>query len=209
VVRQSDAHAWAEVWIADRGWIRVDPTGAVAPERIERGLEEALPDGEVLPGGYLRSFDVLISLRDSWDAMDTAWNRFFLGYGPEMQREFVQLLGLAPDWQSMVTTLMVVMLIMLAALTAWLVYTHKPRPVDAARREWDRFRALLAREGVPRLETEGPQDYARRAAEALPAKRAAIAQVAEAYVAARYSPLRDIRSLRMLRDSIVDYRKQA
>ena len=187
VVRQSDAHAWAEVWIAGRGWIRVDPTGAVAPERIERGLEEALPDGEVLPGEYLRSFDVLISLRDSWDAMDTAWNRFFLGYGPEMQREFVQLLGLAPDWQSLVTTLMVVVLVMLAALTAWLVYTHKPRPVDAARREWDRFRTLLAREGVTPSDTEGPQDYARRAAAALPAMRAAIELVTEAYVAARYA----------------------
>lgn len=209
VVRQSDAHAWAEIWVAERGWIRVDPTGAVAPDRIERGLEEALPDGEVLPGEYLRSFDLLISLRDRWDAVDTAWNRFFLGYGPEMQREFVQLIGLAPDWQSMVTTLLIVLLIMLAALAAWLVYTHKPRPVDAARREWDRFRALLAREGVAPSETEGPQDYAARAAAALPGKRAEIAQVAEAYVAARYSPADRAAALVSLRRSVAEFRRSA
>lgn len=206
VVRQSDAHAWAEVWVDGRGWVRVDPTGAVAPERIESGLEEALPDGEFLPGEYLRSFDFLISLRDSWDAMDTAWNRFFLGYGPEMQREFVQLLGLEPDWQSLVTVLMVVVLLMLLALAAWLVYTHQPRPVDAARREWDRFCALLAREGVAPMPTEGPQDLARRAAEALPAKRATIEQVTAAYIAARYArPTRD--ALARLRTIVGEFRR--
>ncbi len=208
VVRQSDAHAWAEVWVRGRGWIRVDPTGAVAPERIEGGLEEALPDGEVLPGEYLRSFDFLISLRDSWDAMDTAWNRFFLGYGPEMQREFVQLLGLEPDWQSLVTTLMVVVVLMLAALAAWLVYTHKPRPVDAARREWDRFRTLLAREGVAPSDTEGPQDFARRAAEALPARRKAIDAVTAAYVAARYAKPDDA-ALPALRAALWQFKQAA
>jgi transglutaminase-like putative cysteine protease len=206
VVRQSDAHAWAEVWVAERGWVRVDPTGAVAPERIEGGLEEALPDGEVLPGDYLRSFDLLINLRDGWDAMDTAWNRFFLGYGPEMQHELVRMIGLAPDWQSLVTTLVIVMLVMLAALTAWLVYTHRPRPVDAARREWDRFRALLAREGVAADQHEGPQDYARRAAHALPARRAAIDAVAAAYVAARYSPSSSA-ALPRLREELRNFRR--
>jgi len=187
VVRQSDAHAWAEVWTEARGWVRVDPTAAVAPDRIERGLEGSLSDGELLPGSFLRSFDLLNQLRNGWDAVDDAWNRFFIGYGPDLQRSLVALLGLSPDWQSLATALLVLVTVLLAALSAWLVYTHRPRPADAARREWDRFGALLAQAGVAPAATEGPRDLARRAARALPERGAAIERVADAYVAARYA----------------------
>src|SRR5690606_25782031 len=44
IVRQRDAHAWAEVWLGEKGWVRVDPTAAVAPNRILGGIETALPD---------------------------------------------------------------------------------------------------------------------------------------------------------------------
>jgi transglutaminase-like putative cysteine protease len=186
VVRQSDAHAWAEVWSEERGWVRVDPTAAVAPDRIERGLEGALAGDELLPGAFLRSSDLLLRLRNSWDAVDDAWNRFFIGYGPDLQRELALLVGLGPDWQTLASALIVAVAVLMLALTAWLVRSHRPRPPDAARREWDRFRALLARAGVGDEPGEGPRDFAARAAAALPARRAAIEGVTEAYLAARY-----------------------
>jgi hypothetical protein len=188
VVRQSDAHAWSEVWFAGRGWVRVDPTAAVAPERIEGRLEDVLPEGEAVPGDYLRTFDLLLTLRDSWDAIDTAWNRFFIGYGPELQRDLMAKLGLRKaDWQTLSTILLVVVTVLLLGLSGWLYLTHRPRPADAARREWDRFRALLAKRGVAEDPHEGPLDYATRAGHALPELAAPIRRVADAYVAARYA----------------------
>ena len=209
VVRQSDAHAWSEVWFADRGWVRVDPTAAVAPERIEGRLEDVLPEGEAVPGDYLRTFDLLLTLRDGWDAIDTAWNRFFIGYGPELQRDLMAKLGLRKaDWQTLSTILVVVVTALLLALTGWLYWTHRPRPVDAARREWDRFGALLAREGIAPGPAEGPLDLAARAAAALPARRREIDRVAAAYIAARYArPGAD--ALPALRDAVRAYRRVA
>jgi transglutaminase-like putative cysteine protease len=188
VVRQSDAHAWTEVWLAGRGWVRVDPTAAVAPERIEGRLEDVLPEGEAVPGDYLRTFDLLLTLRDSWDAIDTAWNRFFIGYGPELQRDLMAQLGLErADWKTLSTILLAVVTALLLALSGWLWWTHRPRPVDAARAEWDRFRARLTKHGVDPDPHEGPLDYAARAGRRLPGLAAPIRQVADAYIAARYS----------------------
>jgi hypothetical protein len=79
-VRQSDAHAWAEVWLADRGWVRVDPTGYVAPERIEYGIDRALADTEHVPGRLLRTSALLGRLRDAWDAATFTWTDWVLGY---------------------------------------------------------------------------------------------------------------------------------
>jgi transglutaminase-like putative cysteine protease len=209
VVRQSDAHAWSEVWIAGRGWVRVDPTAAVAPERIEGRLEDVLPEGEAVPGGYLRTFDLLLTLRDGWDAVDAAWNRFFIGYGPELQRDLMARLGLErADWRTLSTLLLVVVTALLLALSGWLYWTHRPRPVDAARREWDRFGALLTRAGVAPGPAEGPLDLAERAAAALPARRREIDRVAAAYVAARYArPSAD--ALPELREAVRAFRRAA
>jgi len=188
VVSQSDAHAWSEVWFADQGWVRVDATAAVAPERVEGRLEDVLPEGEAVPGGYLRSLDLLITLRDGWDAIDTAWNRFFIGYGPDLQRDLMESLGLEDaDWQTLSSILIAVVTALLLGLSGWLWWTHRPRPVDAARREWDRACALLAARGVAPAPHEGPLDFAARASEALPRLREPIGRVASAYVAARYA----------------------
>lgn len=209
VVRQSDAHAWAEVWIAGRGWLRVDPTGAVAPERIEGRLEDVLPEGEGVPGEYLRTFDVLLQLRDSWDAIDTAWNRFFIGYNDDLQRDLMRRLGFDDaDWQTLATILLVVVTLLLLALTGWLVWTHRAPPLDPARREWDRFCSDLARRGVSREAHEGPLDLALRARAALPERAPAIDRVTAAYVAARYSRPTD-GALGRLSESVRAFRRAA
>jgi len=105
-VRQSDAHAWSEVWLEGEGWIRVDPTAAVAPERIELSLADALPDGERLPGQFLRTLPGLAQLRQGWDAVDAAWNEWVLGYGPERQLALLRSLGISdPDWRGLALVL--------------------------------------------------------------------------------------------------------
>ena len=107
IVRQSEAHAWAEVWLEGQGWRRVDPTAAVSPARIEVGVAAALPQGEPLPlavRGDLRFFK---QLRFTLDAVTNSWNQWVLGYTPDRQLHLMERLGLGkPTWQTLIVLLM-------------------------------------------------------------------------------------------------------
>jgi hypothetical protein len=99
LVHQFDAHAWAEAWLVGRGWVRFDPTAMVAPQRIERGLEQALASGEFLAQSPLsfnryRDMDWLNTLRLRADAMNYAWTRWVLNYRDDTQADVLRsLLG--------------------------------------------------------------------------------------------------------------------
>jgi transglutaminase-like putative cysteine protease len=93
IVRQSDAHAWAEVWLEGRGWLRIDPTAAVAPNRIEAGLASAVPVGEPLPFIVRADLSWLRQMRFRWEAVTNTWNQWVLGYDPQRQREVLSRLG--------------------------------------------------------------------------------------------------------------------
>ena len=93
VVRNSDAHAWAEVWLDGRGWLRVDPTALAAPERIEDGLAAALSAEGELPFMLQADMAWLRGLRHRWEAISNTWNQHVLGYNPERQRELLAQLG--------------------------------------------------------------------------------------------------------------------
>ena len=186
IVRQSDAHAWAEVWLKGSGWHRVDPTAAVAPNRIETNLAAALPAGEPLPLLARPSLFWLHQLRYRWDAMGNAWNQKVLGYNPQRQRELLRSLGMqAPDWRSMTVALSLLCGALLALLTAWALLQR--RRLDPAERAWARLSRKLARRGLARRAWEGPQDYAARVSGALPWQTAAMARIAALYQALRYA----------------------
>jgi transglutaminase-like putative cysteine protease len=86
IVRQYDAHAWTEVWLAGRGWVRIDPTAISAPTRIDLNLAAAVPAGDPLP--LLMRVDLawLRDIRFRWEAVANTWNQWVLGYNPERQR---------------------------------------------------------------------------------------------------------------------------
>ncbi len=95
-VRQRDAHAWAEVWLDGRGWVMFDPTAAVAPARVERGIEQSLSetDRQFLAKPFGSSLRALSLLREQWDAANLKWTRWVLNYDSSMQESFLQrLLG--------------------------------------------------------------------------------------------------------------------
>ena len=185
VVRQSDAHAWAEVWLAGRGWTRVDPTAAVSPARVEAGIAAAMPAGEPLPGLIQLRSDWLLTLRFRWEAINNAWNQHVLGYNPERQRELLTRLGLPdPDWRNLAAMLAAVCGVLLLLLAGWAI-RQRPR-LDAATRLWRKALRRLARRQVNCAPWETPLALLQRVEGDNPALARALAPVVSAYLQARY-----------------------
>jgi protein-glutamine gamma-glutamyltransferase len=185
VVRDSDAHAWAEVWLGARGWVRVDPTAAAVPARVERGIAGAVPQGSALP--MMQNMGWLRSLRNSWEALANQWNQWVLGYNPDRQREMLSWLGMEhPSWQSMAMLLFWSIAGVILATGLWLVF--RMRRESSVQRAWLRFCAKLGRAGVERRASEGPMHYAARASSRLPQRAQAIRTIAQLYIDLRYGP---------------------
>lgn len=122
IVRQSDAHAWTEVWLENEGWVRIDPTAAVSPDRIEKGLDQALQDGR--SSFKIGKRSALISqLLYNWDNMQNTWNSMILNYDSKKQSRFLRQLGLGiQNWGDMVIALVISLagISGLYVLIAWL-----------------------------------------------------------------------------------------
>lgn len=204
-VRQADAHAWVEVWLAAHGWARVDPTAAAVPLRIESGLAAAMPSGEPLPFLTRPDLTWLRALRFNWEALANYWNQWVLGYNPERQRGLLTRLGM-PDtnWQAMAQMLFWTVGAVIVAFALWLL--RKARPRDAAHAIWLRFCAKLARRGTARGAAEGPQTFAERAAHAHPRAAARIGAIASLYIDLRYGPAPDHGGVARLRTLVREFR---
>ena len=190
VVRQAEAHAWSEVWFADLGWVRVDPTFAVSPLRINRGMSEAF--GPIGVMNTLIDADKLGLLRQlaySWDAMNTEWNRWVVGFSQDRQRDLLEGLGMRDvDWRSMAIWLIVAVLAT-GGVAGMLLYVRavqtRKEPVVAA---YERFCGKLAKTGVKRALHEGPVDYWQRLLQLRPNVAQRAEPLFESYVALRYAP---------------------
>jgi transglutaminase-like putative cysteine protease len=203
-VRQSDAHAWAEVYIRGRGWLRVDPTAAAVPGRVESGLARAVPQTEQ-PFIMRADLEWLRALRYRWEAAAHKWNVWVLGYNPERQRDLMSYIGMRDaDWRSLTATLFTFLGIMTILLLLWsLRHVVRPDPVQHA---WRRFCGKLAAQGVERSPHEGPRDFAERAARAIPAARRAILRITALYITLRYGPHSTARRARQLRRLVRELR---
>ena len=190
VVRQSDAHAWAEVWLAGLGWTRVDPTAAVSPARVEDGIAAAMPAGEPLPALIQLHNDWLRTLLFRWEAVNNAWNQYILGYNPQRQRELLARLGMPDaDWRSLAATLAVICGILLLAISVWTLH-QRPR-IDPAARLWRKALRRLARSKVNCAPWETPLALLERVENEYPTLAPALRDVVGAYLRARYSGIPD------------------
>jgi transglutaminase-like putative cysteine protease len=204
VVRQSDAHAWSEVWLEGKGWVRVDPTAAVSPNRIEVGIADALPFGEPLPALVQWRSEWVRSLRYRWEAVNNAWNQNILGYDPQRQRELLSRLGLPDtDWRSLATALGIACSLLVAILMAWAIYQRPER--DPAVRLWHKALRHLARRKVDCAPWETPLALAQRVREQRPELADAFLRVADAYLMARYGNTDN--PLTPLREAIAQLRR--
>jgi transglutaminase-like putative cysteine protease len=189
IVHQQDAHAWSEVWLEGRGWVRVDPTAAVAPNRIDRSIGEALAGSGDLPA-FLNPANrqgFKFNLEARWDWINAQWNHWVLGYGPDLQQEFLKRFGLI-DWSDMILALTAALSLGVGIIGFLLLQRSEPVvPLDPPLKLWRRLQARLARAGLPARPAEGPQDYAERIATARPELAEAIRRLAARYIELRYA----------------------
>ena len=191
VIRQRDAHAWAEVWLEARGgWVRVDPTAMVAPDRIESG-SMAFRDAPLLGqlfgdrlGFTLSRLTGKLSL--TMDYVQVAWNRWVVGYDTGRQRDLFARMHLEgferPDRQAL---LILLLLGGSGVLLLGLSLHKRPRkaPLMAAYR---RFDARCARAGCPRLPGETARGHAERVRRQWPEQAEKVARILDAFEGARY-----------------------
>ncbi|MGH8460276.1 MAG: transglutaminase TgpA family protein [Stenotrophobium sp.] len=186
VIHQYDAHAWSEVWLAGQGWVRVDPTAAVAPNRVEAGLAAALTAANGLPGFLERRSQVWLQLSARWDWANDRWNRWVLAYGPQLQADFLSRFGIS-DWSDMILVLTVAITLMLSAVGLLLLRQFAPvQSTDRALRLWQRAVRPLRKLGLQQAPHEGPQDFAARVIACQPSLQASMQNVLDAYLHLRY-----------------------
>ncbi|MBI4293204.1 MAG: DUF3488 domain-containing transglutaminase family protein [Betaproteobacteria bacterium] len=204
-VRQADAHAWAEVWLEDRGWVRVDPTAAAAPIRVESGLAAAMPQGSVLPLFIRADLGWIMSVRDNWEALTNRWNQWVLGYNPDRQRDMLAFFGVRqPSWQTLAMLLFWGVASVLALIALWLL--SRIRRTDAVQGAWLAYCAKLARAGLTRTVSEGPLDFTARALERFPARANELRSISDLYVDLRYGKRNDRQSVLELRSLVRAFR---
>jgi len=182
LVRRSDAHAWAEVWLEGRGWTRVDPTAAVAPERIYDTLADRAPGA----GGLFGALMPLTPVYDAGDWLRRSWNDFVLGFDATRQRHLLQPLGLEdiePRW-------LVALFAATAALAllwmAWLT-ARAERERDPLLRAWHALGRRYDRMGLGRAPHEPATAWAERVSKADPARATGLAELSRRFSKWRYA----------------------
>jgi hypothetical protein len=201
-VRQSDAHAWAEVFLPKRGWVRVDPTATAVPRRLDAGLARAVAEAEQ-PLLMRPHLEWLRTLRHQWEAAAHKWNVWVLGYNPDRQRQLMSYIGMRDaDWRALTAALFTVLGGITIFLLLWsLRRVARPDQVQGA---WRAFCTKLARAGIERASNEGPRDFSERAARSVPTARHPILRIAALYIGLRYgreaSPRRARELRRMVRE---------
>ncbi len=192
-VRQFDAHAWVEYWQRGQGWRSVDPTFQVAPERIERGLQEALADeADLFQGDFMsplryRHIGWINQLRMSWENLNHSWQTKILGYQRDSQQAWLKQLFGKVDWQTLGLLLVASAALIIALIVLWM---FKPwqRQTDPVQRLLNSFQRVLRRRGFTREKGEGLRSFYQRIQLSLSAQQQQAMQVfIEAYEQQQYA----------------------
>ncbi len=194
IVRQSDAHAWSEVWLQGQGWVRVDPTAAVAPERIERNFEFDAdfargPIGSPIDfSGFKINFaaKLIKQLRWGMDAINASWHRWVLGYSRERQSALMNILRLDFLKGHKLAFAMVGFASIIVLILGFSLWHTSNRLADKVYVDYLRFCKKLAKKGLRRVATEGPNDFLQRICHKRPDIAPAATKITRLYLELRY-----------------------
>ncbi|MBU0688212.1 MAG: DUF3488 and transglutaminase-like domain-containing protein [Gammaproteobacteria bacterium] len=207
ILRQSDAHAWAEVWLGERGWIRYDPTAAIAPARIESGLSAAVSNPAALPFMARNPPPWIRALRFNWDALANQWNQWVLGYDTETQFAFLTRLGMEDiSWKNMALNMLAGIFTLVGIFTLLMLRRLVVRQTDPVQAVWLKLCRKLEKSGLPRLAHEGPQDYASRIGTAHPALSEHMDDLAARYIGLRYQSQHDEGALQAFKHAVAAFK---
>ena len=189
-IRQADAHAWAEVWLENKGWIRVDPTATIAPERVEQNVNI----DQLVAGGIINYFplsenaqqtlDWLKQSQQLWHNLDYSWQRWVINYDNRYQANFLLTLGIA-NLKAMLYW-MVATLSLITALTSLFLLHQKQTTIDPVLRIYQRYCKKLAKQQLHKADNEGAKDFSQRVKNLLPQQTNAIDQITQMFIKLRY-----------------------
>ncbi len=208
-IRQADAHAWAEVWIEGMGWVRFDPTAAVAPERIERNIDiEQLVQGgfiSYMPAGAAQeAFNWLKQTRQLWSNIDYNWQRWVINYNGRNQSRFLSSLGI-DDIKAMLYW-MVCGIGLITALLSWFLLHQKQKAVDPVLRIYNRFCKKIIKQGLQKGAGEGVKDFAGRVKKKLPEQAADINRITGLFIKLRYGRNATLDDLKLFKELVEKFK---
>jgi len=212
-VRQYDAHAWSEIWLPEQGWIRVDPTAAVAPHRIEQGSDAALQEqaefmqDNVFSLVRFRNTRLINELRYRIEMVDYAWNRFVLNYDGDTQGQLFRRLFGDMNRTFIIFGLLGLLFVMVGITVFFLLRVSATPDKSAATRLYLQFCAQLGRQGFARQPGETPLDFMRRVSSMNPQWRNEIEAITRAYVELAYTnQAEDPANLQALKRQVTAFR---
>ncbi|MCK4865433.1 MAG: DUF3488 domain-containing transglutaminase family protein [Gammaproteobacteria bacterium] len=189
-LRQSDAHAWSEVYIENIGWVRVDPTAAIPPGNIEN-TDDALRLNSNLknPSHLFKSSWLskqIKQMRFAWDAVNNRWNQWVLGYDNKRQKSLFSAIGIPEiTWQGL-SQLLFSILGVLTALLAFIIFSNQAKQKNIIQNTYFKFLKKMKKRGLTKFLSEGADDFCYRAIVKLPEQKLAIEQITLLYQQLRY-----------------------
>ncbi len=190
IVRQSDAHAWTEVYL-DSAWQRFDPTTAVAPSRVENGVRGALPEGDVSGFRHSASFAWTRNIGLAWDSINHNWQRMIVNYNNRSQEELFEKMGLPSLALWQITALI---LVIAGLWCLWMLKSplqRQKRAASPADKVWLQMEKQLRSKGIVRDHSETPQAFINRACQLLTDGGEELRCIGRTLLSARFAAMPD------------------
>jgi len=189
IVRQSDAHAWSEVWLSGKGWTRVDPTAVIPPQRIldNEQLQRLRSDGAAGTVNLSWLGSAWREMKFAWDNVNHYWNMWVIGYNSRKQDSFLSWLGLDGFGKEGMVIILFIALFLMVVLAAMNLLYKSPGPRDPVQKTYRRFCRKLARMGLRKSNNEGAARFAQRAVAAHPELAEPINHITHLYNGIRYA----------------------